>query len=586
MDDNLSEGDETIIITLTTSTGATLGTNATHIYTISDNETAPTIQFTTALSSGTESIASTILPITLSLPTSAPVIVQYSISGTAGPADHGLADGMLTFPPLSTSIDLVIPSIMNDSEIEMDETIVITLTAPSFGVLGANATHIYTIMDDDADMRMVTEAVDYSESVAQEIAENRGKDLISVTKKLIKTSVSNLLARSRFTPDTQTSMLGGDPAHITASPASDQQSLSATPINKAMDSLPTSGAISESDRLALMAQSYMRDEKNPYLDAVKLLSVDIDDDSYDMQFDYDLMQPLFNKDDMLITRITAQFSKTDGGPKSHWYSLSVAKEQMLENQRATVGKFIHFIYEKSDFDTDYVGKKEAKSVNLGLYKIYNPNMDMLTSMYASIGLGRTQLDLEKDMVRLGGSYNNYQAQAGMSFSKIYKGKSMTGSLKFGIDALYDYQDGHSMEIQYGPHKFNQLIAGKDIYEVIASIEPRLNIDIMRDDRVNSILRIAPFIKCGAGSYKSDCGGGISTDYLMPFSNEKGHYSYSFLYERFRKRTTFGAEVNINEYLMDNENLQLQTSFGIDDKISDEDSTPYNAKFETGLQVTF
>ena len=57
-DDSLDEANETVIITLSNPSNATLGSNSVHTYTITDNENTPTIDFLNISSSGAESVAS------------------------------------------------------------------------------------------------------------------------------------------------------------------------------------------------------------------------------------------------------------------------------------------------------------------------------------------------------------------------------------------------------------------------------------------------------------------------------------------------------------------------------------------------
>ena len=152
IDDSIFESDETILITLSSPSGATLGTTATHIMTLTDNETAPEIQFNSATSSGSESLPTPSLQLDLTTASATDIIVQYMVSGTAtgGGTDHALGNGSLTIPALSTSTSLTIPNIIDDSIAEPDETILITLTTPTGATLGTTATHEYTIIDNES----------------------------------------------------------------------------------------------------------------------------------------------------------------------------------------------------------------------------------------------------------------------------------------------------------------------------------------------------------------------------------------------------------------------------------------------------
>jgi hypothetical protein len=62
--------------------------------------------------------------------------------------DYTLASGTLTFVPddVAETIDI---TIVDDGDVESDETIEVTLSNPSKATLGANTVHTYTILDND-----------------------------------------------------------------------------------------------------------------------------------------------------------------------------------------------------------------------------------------------------------------------------------------------------------------------------------------------------------------------------------------------------------------------------------------------------
>jgi hypothetical protein len=149
VNDTLPELNETIEITLSGQTNSTLGTPV-HTYTINDND-PPTISFNTTASGGSESVASVTIPVSLSGPQSGDVTVNYAVTGTAsgGGVDYTLANGTVTFTAGETSKNLTL-AIHDDLIDEDDETVIITLSAPSGGTLGSNTVYTYTINDNDA----------------------------------------------------------------------------------------------------------------------------------------------------------------------------------------------------------------------------------------------------------------------------------------------------------------------------------------------------------------------------------------------------------------------------------------------------
>ena len=66
VDDTLDEVDETVIVTLSSPTNAALGSDDAHTYTITDNDSAPVVDFNLTASSGAESVTSATIDLDLS----------------------------------------------------------------------------------------------------------------------------------------------------------------------------------------------------------------------------------------------------------------------------------------------------------------------------------------------------------------------------------------------------------------------------------------------------------------------------------------------------------------------------------------
>ncbi len=112
----------------------------------------PTVQFEQAGTSGDEAITPANLTVVLSEPVGVTVTVDYSVIGGTADGDgedFTLVAGTLQFDPFET-IETVGIDIVNDSQVEPDETILIALANPSAEItLGANDVHTYTIIDND-----------------------------------------------------------------------------------------------------------------------------------------------------------------------------------------------------------------------------------------------------------------------------------------------------------------------------------------------------------------------------------------------------------------------------------------------------
>ena len=152
-DDLLDENDETLVIELTNPVNARLGTNTQHTFTILDNDTAPTIEFVTASTNGSEANSPANIAVQLSAISGLDVSVDFQVTGgtaTGGGTDYFLADGTLTITA-GNSLGSIPISIINDTDLEVDETIDIGLIAPvSNATIGASSNHTFTINDNDA----------------------------------------------------------------------------------------------------------------------------------------------------------------------------------------------------------------------------------------------------------------------------------------------------------------------------------------------------------------------------------------------------------------------------------------------------
>ncbi len=148
LDDSISETDETIVISLSNISNASLS-DASSVITMIDDETAPTVSFSSTDSSAAESESSSTFTVTLSGVSSRDVTVNYDASGTASSSsDYTLSSSSITIPAGFTSASFSL-TIDNDGVDESDETVVFTLSSAVGATLGSVTSVTYTILDDD-----------------------------------------------------------------------------------------------------------------------------------------------------------------------------------------------------------------------------------------------------------------------------------------------------------------------------------------------------------------------------------------------------------------------------------------------------
>jgi len=151
VDDGPGEPDETIIVTLSNPTGQDIVLGASeHTYTISDY--LPDVAFDTASSTGSEGVTPADIGVSLSHASDQTITVDYAVTGgtaAGGGVDYTLlGSGTLTFDPCVTTQNISL-DIVDDSEGEEGETVILTLSNPTNSGLGSVTEHTYTILDNE-----------------------------------------------------------------------------------------------------------------------------------------------------------------------------------------------------------------------------------------------------------------------------------------------------------------------------------------------------------------------------------------------------------------------------------------------------
>lgn len=147
--DTTDEPHETILTTLSNPTaGASLGT-ASHTTTVNDNDPYPTASFQLASSSIGEAGGTANLVVNLSQASGQNVVLKYSLGGSATRgSDYATPAYQLSIPAGATSANVSIP-ILNDSLVEADETVIVTLSYYAYASAGAITSHTLSIVSDD-----------------------------------------------------------------------------------------------------------------------------------------------------------------------------------------------------------------------------------------------------------------------------------------------------------------------------------------------------------------------------------------------------------------------------------------------------
>lgn len=172
--DNLYEGNETVIIDISSVTNGTENGTQQKTVTINDDDTAPTVTLTTGTSAIAETSGSTTVTATLSAVSGLPVTVNLGLTGTATTTtDYTLAT-TITIPAGSTSANITLAAV-GDALDESNETVIIDITSVTNGTESGTQQQTVSITDDDA-----TPTVTLSTGSAT-IAENAGTTTVIAT---------------------------------------------------------------------------------------------------------------------------------------------------------------------------------------------------------------------------------------------------------------------------------------------------------------------------------------------------------------------------------------------------------------------
>ncbi len=196
VDDSVFEADETVIVTLGTPTHAATAGNIVHTATVTDDEMAPTVQFTVASQTEAENVGTMTLIAELSTILTEEVTIPFSVDGSATDGmDYTITSSPISIAAGSTTAEITL-TVNEDNEDEPNETVTVTIGTPTNATAFGTTAHTATIEDND--VSLVLNEIDYDQGAIDtaefiEIKNISGRtlDLTEYTLQLINSEGSS-----------------------------------------------------------------------------------------------------------------------------------------------------------------------------------------------------------------------------------------------------------------------------------------------------------------------------------------------------------------------------------------------------------
>lgn len=154
VNDNLLEGDETITVTLASGANYVVGTPSSATITIFDDEVpeVPTVSISASATRAREADGTQgFFTVSRTGLKTDPLAVFFTVGGTAtAVSDYTAISGSSVIIPAGSSNTVMAVKPVNDSEVEGDETVTLTLSSSANYITGSSSTATVTITDDDA----------------------------------------------------------------------------------------------------------------------------------------------------------------------------------------------------------------------------------------------------------------------------------------------------------------------------------------------------------------------------------------------------------------------------------------------------
>lgn len=191
----------------------------------------------------------------------------------------------------------------------------------------------------------------------------------------------------------------------------------------------------------------------------------------------------------------------------------VAWEHMVRED-LMLGYFIGGAADRSELSGTYEGTLSGLEASIGAYALKSFGESLFADGFMSFGLGRTQMDINDDVLNLEGDYWTRTATVGAA---------LTGTIGFErfdfwpeISATYAHSSRPDAKVTghaYGITDTGLVLEGDEVSIATVRLRPQIRVPVLADagTRMNSIVTMAPTLSCErvmSGGTTENCGNGM------------------------------------------------------------------------------
>ena len=622
------EGDETVIITITSVTAgpASISSTDTATMVVGDNDT-PTISVIANDNGSETGPDNASFTVNISSAAVGDVVITYTLTGTAvNGTDYNNLSGSVTIDN-ATSSETITIVVSDDSITEDNETVTITLDNVTSGtgqISSLNNSASITIEDNDNSSVNVSAPSSVNEGQTANftvtLSAASGTDTtVTYTDNGTATSGTDYTAPSGSLTITAGNTSGtiaipvltdsvvddGETLSITLTAVSGLGSLDTTPT--ASTTINDISDVEKQLKEAIIATRKMiREDLATSLDETRRTTTTLirgavnrlsDENSHDYTDDCkDDGDPDGNIDvkasdqaiegygkykktdrkcftnDVSIVSVDAAMTDDGNGAETTNLNTVYASETTSDDLYSKYGYYVELSVRNREQTKDK-GEMDTVRVNIGSYLIYRSAAQTYLSSYITFGLSSSDYELTHETVQASGNFMAYNMGTGIGLTGETRSRYVKFQPSFNLDLFATGFQSFDGDFKLNGTTYKRQIDQSILHKATLSISPVLNFYSSSNfAEANSVTTVAPSIFCTNGSFETDCGFSLMVENIS--RNILGSdLTTKLSYESIGDTTTTALSLNATTHLFGNKFIKLSNKVTAKQAESNSNSAP-------------